>query len=567
MSKTVRVIGMALLICFAAAPDRIGRLFNGSNTAGAGTAFGAADVRGYGITPDIGKSDTIAIQAAIDAAEANDGGTVYIPGGDWSVTTALTVQKSNIIIVLAPDCHVTTGNNNCFVLDESSRVLSTSALAVNVDDNASTITLVAGETANFTAGETCVIYNDDETCSEIITISSIAGDDLNLKGDLRYAYTTAKNSVVRRIDWIRGFEISGGLIEGNDVNSAVYMGYCLNPVVKNVRIQDYGNAIYIAGYTNGAKITDNDISNCNSVGNGILSGGHTFENDISHNHIRRVGTGIRLYAADGCRVIGNDIAECNVGGGVTLESSSYNTVASNEIHNVVDDGIGINSSVVGTRNSFSNIITNNVISRCGAGGIQCQNVTHWTRIIGNTIEYCGESGILQESGSFVNISNNIVYKTGLDPGSVSLSGISLGEGHSIVCAFNQSSGNIGYGIRLASTADYPCLFGNVTYDNDAGNYQIGFANAGFPATNGLQAFDANGLKFYDDGGNLGINLKDGGDVNVPNDIFVSGALGQRGTDFIMDTKRPNTYKTAYALKVYDANGTLMGYVPVYPNKW
>jgi hypothetical protein len=60
-----------------------------------------------------------------------------------------------------------------------------------------------------------------------------------------------------------------------------------------------------------------------------------------------------------------------------------------------------------------------------------------------------------------------------------------------------------------------------------------------------------------------------GDVNATS-VYLSGVLGQRPTDYIDDTNDPNAttaFPTAYALKVYDVNGTLMGYVPVYMNKW
>jgi hypothetical protein len=65
--------------------DEGGALFNVRNSAFGAVGNGVAD-------------DTVAIQAAIDAAEAADGGIVFIPRGTYRITATLTITKSDVTI-------------------------------------------------------------------------------------------------------------------------------------------------------------------------------------------------------------------------------------------------------------------------------------------------------------------------------------------------------------------------------------------------------------------------------------------------------------------------------------
>lgn len=59
------------------------------------------DIRNYGAIAGDGISDSVAIQAAIDAAAAL-GRSVYIPSGDFTITTGLTVTYDNFTLVGEP---------------------------------------------------------------------------------------------------------------------------------------------------------------------------------------------------------------------------------------------------------------------------------------------------------------------------------------------------------------------------------------------------------------------------------------------------------------------------------
>lgn len=55
------------------------------------------NVKAFGAKGDNESDDTAKIQKAIDAAEANEGGTVFFPPGEY-LYTALTVQESNVVL-------------------------------------------------------------------------------------------------------------------------------------------------------------------------------------------------------------------------------------------------------------------------------------------------------------------------------------------------------------------------------------------------------------------------------------------------------------------------------------
>ena len=57
------------------------------------------------------------------------------------------------------------------------------------------------------------------------------------------------------------------------------------------------------------------------------------------------------------------------------------------------------------------------------------------------------------------------------------------------------------------------------------------------------------------------------DVNTVN-LYVEGLLGQRTADFVSNANDINSdYVTSKAMKVYDKDGTFIGYVPVYQTQW
>ena len=83
------------------AVNAVGVIATGSTTARSlATRFSEVfHVKDFGAVGDGVADDTTAIQAAIDAAEANGGGTVYLPKGIYDLTTTLTCTESNVHLV------------------------------------------------------------------------------------------------------------------------------------------------------------------------------------------------------------------------------------------------------------------------------------------------------------------------------------------------------------------------------------------------------------------------------------------------------------------------------------
>lgn len=67
------------------------------------------DVRAYGAVVDGSTDDAVAIQAAIDAAEAAGGGVVFFPEGTCKITAALTVDADNVAL---------RGTGRCSIIDQ-----------------------------------------------------------------------------------------------------------------------------------------------------------------------------------------------------------------------------------------------------------------------------------------------------------------------------------------------------------------------------------------------------------------------------------------------------------------
>ena len=79
--------------------DCLGTWNNGQANTRTYTGSGTINVKDYGATGDGVTDDTTAIQAAIDVAEAADGGEIYFPKGIYAISSTLEVAKKGISLI------------------------------------------------------------------------------------------------------------------------------------------------------------------------------------------------------------------------------------------------------------------------------------------------------------------------------------------------------------------------------------------------------------------------------------------------------------------------------------
>lgn len=223
------------------------------NTGSRDTQF---DVTHFGASPAAPPAvNDVAIQAAIDAAEANGGGVVVFPGNAatrYQVSTGFTVTESyvrlsapgraKLKLMADTNVNIAVGDIETGINLSQSNTLASNALA-----GATSVTLSAGKGGNITAGSwimiksTAVVPEHDAAVvnkrAEFINVYSVAGDVLTLAAPLRFTYNTADTAEVYVIDWIEGFAIDGLGLDGNSQQPqkiGYQMSWCLRPQITNV---------------------------------------------------------------------------------------------------------------------------------------------------------------------------------------------------------------------------------------------------------------------------------------------------------------------------------------------
>ena len=239
------------------------------------TAFGASPTATAAV-------NRAAIQGALTA-----GGLVLFPGDPGTVydfDAQLLVPNSNTVLwapggakirpsVAIPiplafgnvDTQIITGEGN--------------TLAANAAAGALSVTVAVGKGANFAANGYYLIRCDTiipehdaavvvQTC-EIINVYQVTGDVLSLNRPLRYAYTTAANADIYRVDWLTGIGVLGLGIDGNDqIACAIGMCFscCLNPKISGLHFENLQQRGIRMQYCLDARIDDYTQINGRSAG-------------------------------------------------------------------------------------------------------------------------------------------------------------------------------------------------------------------------------------------------------------------------------------------------------------
>lgn len=216
----------------------------------------------YGASPGGDPGDNHqAIMDALDTAQGNGGGVIYVPGTAVSIygfDQQIVIPEASNVVLWAPGgaqwmpteeipVPLAIGDYESLDINEEN------FLAVDAASGDMTIELDPGKGASFVPGETYLMRSTavipehhvavTQNTAEYITIApdGVTGDVLTLSRPLRYSYAVADNSEVYRPPWIRGFKILGLGFNGNDqidMSLAICLSWCFEAHVEGVTVRD-----------------------------------------------------------------------------------------------------------------------------------------------------------------------------------------------------------------------------------------------------------------------------------------------------------------------------------------
>ncbi len=288
----------------------------------------------------------------------------------------------------------------------------------------------------------------------------------------------------------------GHTLQGAGSGAGIYLSERNNITIKNVQIRNCSYGIYINESSNstitGNTITDNTnhgiyvysnsddnhISNNNitdNEGNGIEIR-YSTDNSIYENNIVENEAGVYIISSTYNGVYRNNITDnggVQVGGGVWLDRTDFNTISGNDItasswHSVQlerasNNSISGNEIVAGTNRAiyvdyysdYNNITGNSIIDNYK--GVEIGGSSHYTTISWNNITLNGE-GIYARYSDYNSIFGNNITDNG--------SGILLSDPSSNNSVSGNTITNSGNAITLGSSNNN--IYGNIITGGNAG---------------------------------------------------------------------------------------------------
>ena len=289
---------------------------------------------------------------------------------------------------------------------------------------------------------------------------------------------------------------AGYTVKGTGSGTGIFLSGRSNVTIKSMRIENFSYGIYIDESSNntitGNNITDNanhgiylyyysddnHISNNNITendGNGIEIRSSS-NNSIYGNNIAGNEAGIYIRSSTHNRVYGNNVTDnggVQVGGGIWLDRTDFNTISGNNItasswHGVQlerasNNSISGNEIVAGTNRAiyvdyysdYNNITGNSIIDNYK--GVEVGGSSHYNTISGNNITLNGE-GIYARYSDYNSIFGNNITDNG--------SGIALSDPSNNNSIYGNTITNSGNGITLGSSNN--SIYGNIITGGNAG---------------------------------------------------------------------------------------------------
>jgi parallel beta-helix repeat protein len=359
-------------------------------------------------------------------------------------------------------------------------------------------------------------------CGQVITESTLVANDLS--GCLGEGLIIGAPNIVLDLN---GHSITSGLIlepgEEDALLAGVRNGGHTNVVIRNGTVTGFGYGVHLTAGT-----TRNTVEEMRLIGN-ALAGVQLFDADdgrngnlvqenyfeangetgvslvsdsensvVLNNTFVSNGVGIRLIAAHGHRIEGNEISGMLVNplldsdAGVVLQDSSRNILRNNNISDTGDAGVVIEF------NSNENLVEGGVMVRNGDAGVIIGD-SERNRVVGITAHQESDGGVVLNNAHDTHIlSNDLRFNP---------SGVDVGGSNNVLVIDNDTSDSLQAGIALGNSLN---AFIANNLSNRSGGAGISIESAEFDLNgNPIGAATIQDNTANENGEN-GISVSDGG---------------------------------------------------------
>lgn len=273
------------------------------------------------------------IQEAINALPST-GGMVVLDAKTYTITSAITINKSNVFLI---------GQG------------SSSIIFLNANTNASCITMTSVD--NITLSDFVIDGNKDNQADNNSAINVVSCN-----------YYSFKNLEVKNASH-HGMRIdssSGGVVTNCYVHDVEQIGIYFYKLCHNNKIES--NYVHDCGYE-GIGIGDADLG---------ASTYNVIANNVVHDTVDNL---IDMHGSHDCVIIGNNVHHGK--SGVTIDSGYKNVICNNNIYDVTDTAINLSDTDTAVTEDKS-VIANNRIETAAGYGILNTGM-HYNIICGNNI--------------------------------------------------------------------------------------------------------------------------------------------------------------------------------------